>query len=184
MTKNQIKIISIAVLAAIFPLYGWMARNSPEGKKPDEHNSVYIERVVDGDSVEANIRGKREQIRFIGIDAPELAQKPWGKCAKKFLEGLVSASGWQARIEYDVEKRDKHDRILAYLWSRDNKLINDEMLRNGYAVLFTFPPNVKHVDRLKASQVIARENKLGIWGRDGLKQLPSDFRKEHLRADR
>jgi len=181
MRTKQMKIVSIAILSLIFLLYGWMAENAPEGKKTDENNSVYIKRVIDGDSVEANIRGKREQIRFIGIDAPELGQKPWGKRSKKFLEDLISASGWQVRIEYDIEKRDKYDRILAYLWSRNNKLINEEMLVNGYAVLFTFPPNVKHVDRLKAAQTIARENKRGIWGRGGLKQLPSDYRKEHPR---
>ncbi|MDP2156119.1 MAG: thermonuclease family protein [Nitrospirota bacterium] len=181
MTKKQIKISSMTILTIIALLYGCMADNTPEAKKLDENKSVYIEKVVDGDSVEANIRGKKEQIRFIGIDAPELSQKPWGKRSRKFLEELISASGWQVRIEYDVEKRDKYDRILAYLWGRDHKLINEEMLSNGYAVLFTFPPNVKHVDRLKAAQVIARENKRGIWGKGGLKQLPSDYRKEHPR---
>jgi len=181
MTKKQVRILSIAILSLISLVYGWMARNAPEGKKPDENNSVYIEKVIDGDSVEANIRGKREQIRFIGIDAPELSQKPWGKRSRKFLEDLISASGWQVRIEYDVEKRDKYERILAYLWSRDNKLINEEILSNGYAVLYTFPPNVKHVDRLSSAQVIARENKRGIWGKGGLKQLPSNYRKEHPR---
>lgn len=181
MIKKQIKILSITVVTLIFLLYGWMAENAPEGKKRDENNSVYIEKVLDGDSVAANVRGKREQIRFIGIDAPELGQKPWGRRSKKFLEGLIASSGWQARIEYDVDKRDKYDRILAYLWSRDNKLINEEMLINGYAVLFTFPPNVKHADRLRSAQVIARENKRGIWGKGSLKELPSDFRKKHPR---
>ncbi len=181
MTKKQIRILSIAILSLISLLYGWMARIAPEGKKPDENNSVYIERVIDGDSVEANVRGKREQIRFIGIDAPELSQKPWGRRSRKFLEDLIATSGWQVRIEYDVEKRDKYERILAYLWSRDNKLINEEMLNNGFAVLFTFPPNVKYVDRLSAAQVIARENKRGVWSKGGLKQLPSDYRKEHPR---
>ena len=181
MATKQIKIISIALLALISLLYGWMADNAPEGKQPDKKNSVYIVKVVDGDSVEANISGKKVQIRFIGIDAPELGQKPWGKRSKKFLEDLMSASGWQVSVEYDVEKRDKYERILAYLWSRDNKLINEEMLSNGYALLFTFPPNVKHADRLRSAQVIARENKRGLWGRNGLKQLPSDYRKEHPR---
>jgi len=55
------------------------------------------------------------------------------------------------------------------------------MLRSGQAVLLTFSLNVKHVDRLRAAQVIARENKTGIWGKGGLRQLPSDFRKEHPR---
>lgn len=181
MTRKQLRILSTALLTLIALLYGWPAENAAEGKKRDENSVVYIEKIIDGDSVEANIRGRKEQVRLIGIDAPELGQKPWGKRSKKFLEALISASGWQARIEYDVEKRDKYNRVLAYLRSRDNKLINEEMLRNGYAVLFTLPPNVKHSDRLRSAQVIARENKRGIWGRDGLKQLPSDFRRErHL----
>lgn len=181
MTKKHIKIVSVAVFTLISLLYGWMEKNATEGKKPDDSNAVFIEKVIDGDSVEANIRGKKEQIRFIGIDAPELSQKPWGKRSRKFLEELISASGWQVRLEYDVDKRDKYNRILAYLWSRDNRLINEEILSSGYAVLYTFPPNVKHIDRLSAAQVIARENKRGIWGKGGLKQLPSDYRKEHPR---
>ena len=182
MIKRLIRVISIALLTVLSLLFSCMAQNASEGGKTEDNISAYIEKVVDGDTVEATIRGKREQIRFVGVDAPEFGQKPWGKRSRKFLEDLMSASGWQVRIEYDVEKRDKYDRILAYLWSRDNKLINEEMLINGYAVLFTFPPNVKHVERLRAAQVIARENKRGIWSRDGLKQLPSDYRREHPRT--
>lgn len=180
MTNKQLMFIFLVSFVVISLLSGCIALNSPEAKKTDDNNAVYIEKVIDGDSLEANIKGKREQIRLIGIDAPELRQKYWGKRSKKFLQDMISASGWQAHIEYDVDRRDKYDRILAYLWSRDNRLINEEMLSNGYAVVYTFPPNIKHADRLMAAQVIARENKRGIW-KKGLKQLPSDYRKEHPR---
>jgi micrococcal nuclease len=178
--QRPIKVLFLSVLTVVSLFCAGMARNASEGGKARDM-SVYVEKVFDGDTVEANVQGRREQIRLIGIDAPEMSQKPWGRRSKKFLEELVSASGWQLGIEYDVEKRDKHDRILAYLWSRDGKMINEEMVRNGNAVLFSFPPNVKHVDRLRSAQVIARENKIGIWGKSGLKQLPSDYRKEHPR---
>ena len=180
MAGERVKTIVIAILTVVALLCGCTAKSSSEGQKAGLQ-SVYVERVPDGDTVEANIQGTVERIRLIGIDAPELEQRPWGKRSKKFLQDLVAASGWQLGIEYDVEKRDKHDRILAYLWARDGKMINEEIVRNGYAVLFTFPPNVKYADRLIAAQIIARENKIGIWGKDGLKQLPSDYRKEHPR---
>jgi micrococcal nuclease len=180
MTIRPVKILFIGVLAVTALLYGWMAGNSPEGKKDDDR-AVFVEKISDGDSVEAVIKGKREHIRLIGIDAPEMGQRPWGKKAKKYLEGLVAASGWEVGIEYDVEKRDQYDRILAYLWTRDGRLINEEVIRSGLAVLFTFPPNVKYVDRFRAAQIIARENKIGIWGKGGLKQMPSDYRQEHPR---
>jgi len=161
-------------------LFSCMAHDSSEGKKKDDR-SIFVEKIADGDSIEAVIRGTRQQIRLIGIDAPELGQRPWGKKAKKYLEELVAASGWELGIEYDVEKRDQYNRVLAYLWTRDGRLISEEMLRSGLAVLYTFPPNVKYVDRMRAAQVIARENKTGIWGKSGLRQMPSDYRKEHPR---
>ena len=177
---QRAKTITVAILTVVALFCGCTAKSSSEAQKA-EYRSVYVERVPDGDTVEANIQGTVERIRLIGIDAPELDQRPWGKRSKKFLQDLVAASGWQLGIEYDVEKRDKHDRILAYLWARDGKMINEEIVKNGYAVLFTFPPNVKYADRLIAAQIIARENKIGIWGKEGLKQLPSDYRKEHPR---
>ena len=167
------------LVAASLP-HGCLAGNSSDRNR-DSDRVAYVEKVVDGDSLDAVVQGEKEHIRLIGIDAPELGQRPWGKTAKKDLEQIVAASGWEVRIEYDVEKRDAHDRILAYLWGRDGKLINEEMIRSGRAVLFTIPPNVKYVGRFKAAQVIARENRLGIWGRGGLTQLPSDYRKEHPR---
>jgi micrococcal nuclease len=161
-------------------LCGCTSGDSSEGKKK-EGRAIFVEKVVDGDSIEAVVMGARQQIRLIGIDAPELKQRPWGRKAKKYLEELVAASGWEVGIEYDVERRDQYNRVLAYLWTRDGRMINEEMLRSGLAVLLTIPPNIRHIDRLRASQVIARENKIGIWGKDGLKQQPSEFRREHPR---
>jgi len=179
----KISVVQTAALVLLIIgslLSGCTAGDFFEGKKKDGR-VIFVEKIADGDSIEAVIGGAREQIRLIGIDAPELAQRPWGKKAKKYLEELVAASGWELGIEYDVERRDKYNRVLAYLWTRNGRLINEEMLRKGLAVLFTFPPNAKYVDRLRAVQVIARENKIGIWGKSGLRELPSEFRKEHPR---
>ncbi|HYQ48486.1 MAG TPA: thermonuclease family protein [Thermodesulfovibrionales bacterium] len=178
--KKTTVITALSMLAVVFLLHGWISASAPGGKKIDER-SVFVEKVADGDSVEAVLGGRRVQIRLIGIDAPELGQRPWGKKAKKYLEDLIAASGWEVGLEYDVEKYDKYGRLLAYLRTRDGKLVNEELLRAGLAVIFTFPPNVKYTDRFRTAQIIARENKAGIWGKAGLRQLPSDYRKEHPR---
>ncbi len=180
MKIRSVNTAPMVLLIIVSLLSGCTAGDTSEKNKKDDR-AIFVEKIADGDSIEVVIRGSREQIRLIGIDAPELAQRPWGKRAKKYLEELVAASGWELGIEYDVEKRDQYNRVLAYLWTRDGMLINEEMLRSGLAVLFTFPPNVKYVDRLRAAQVIARENKTGIWGKGGLRQLPSAYRKEHPR---
>ena len=67
------------------------------------------------------------------------------------------------------------------MWGQDGKMLNEEMLRRGCAVLFTVPPNVKYAGRLRAAQEKARELKVGVWSENGLKERPYEFRKEHPR---
>jgi micrococcal nuclease len=143
--------------------------------------SARVVAVHDGDTLSVVIGHRKERVRLLGIDAPELGQKPWGANAKKRLKELVAASGNAVVLEFDLEKRDQYGRLLAYVWARGDALINLEMIRDGYAVLYTFPPNVKHVERLREGQKYARDRGLGIWGKDGLKEMPRDYRKEHKR---
>lgn len=148
--------------------------------KPLFSDDAVVARVSDGDSIVVRTeRGKTEKVRLIGIDAPELRQKPWGREARKHLKKLLS--GASVRLETDVVKRDRYGRLLAYVWTTGGRFINLEMIKDGYAVLYTIPPNVKHADMLRNAQSEARENKTGIWGKNGLKKLPRHYRKEHQR---
>ena len=142
---------------------------------------VAVTTVHDGDTVSVIVDGKPEKIRLIGIDAPEIGQKPWGEEARKYLETLLNSCQWKVRLEYDVEKRDKYGRILAYLWTSDGKMINLLMVKSGHAMLFTIPPNVKHADEFRTAQQEARDGKSGIWAEKGLKERPGDYRKAHPR---
>jgi micrococcal nuclease len=143
--------------------------------------SAKLVAVHDGDTLSVIVGRKKERVRLIGIDAPELAQRPWGGHAKRHLKDLLGYTGTGLTLEFDVEKRDRYGRLLAYVRTGDNALVNLEMVRDGYAVLYTFPPNVKYVDLLREGQRYAREKGLGIWGRNGLKEMPKDYRREHPR---
>ncbi len=148
---------------------------------------VVVTEVHDGDTV--SIRTKSlfgitlsiEKVRLIGIDAPEIKQEPWGRKAKRNLKKLINESGGVVYLEYDLDRRDRFGRILAYLWDKKGRMLNEKMLEDGYAVLYTIPPNVKHVSLLTDAQRKARQNKAGIWGKDGLKESPKDWRKENPR---
>lgn len=149
---------------------------------------VVITEVHDGDTV--SIRTKSlfgitlsvEKVRLIGIDAPELKQEPWGRRAKKHLKKLINESGGVVYLEYDFDRRDRYGRILAYLWDKKGRMLNQKMLEDGYAVLYTIPPNVKHVKLLTEAQNMARQNnKAGIWGKGGLKETPKEWRKDNPR---
>lgn len=140
-----------------------------------------VTEVHDGDTASIMINNRKERVRLIGIDAPELAQEPWGRKAKRKLEDIMRKTEKKVRIELDVEERDRYGRLLAYLWTKDGRLINEEMVKSGYALLYTVPPNVKHIERLREAQEIASRKKAGIWGEKGLKESPSDYRRTHPR---
>lgn len=143
--------------------------------------TVQAVKIYDGDTIGAVLDGRFEKIRLIGIDAPEMDQRPWGKKARKCLITLISDAASKISLEYDIERRDKYGRILAYIWTEDRKMLNEEMMKNGCAVLFTFPPNVRYAERLRAAQKKAREQKAGIWGESGLEESPYNYRKKHPR---
>jgi micrococcal nuclease len=148
-------------------------------------------KVHDGDTVSVSFGQKREKIRLIGIDAPEFSQEPWGKIAKEHLRRLLGSpkrrgylnpfGSSEVKIETDVEKRDRYGRLLAYVWTKDGKCVNVEMVRDGLALLYTVPPNVKYADILRDAQREAKEAERGIWRR-GLEETPRQYRKEHPRS--
>jgi micrococcal nuclease len=167
-------VASIALL--LVSLYG---RHHADPQSKTDY--VKVIGVNDGDTITILWGGKREKVRLIGIDAPELQQSLWGQRAKRYLSELVSTSQWTVSLDFDVEKRDVHGRLLSYVWTSDKKMINVQMLSEGYAMLYTFSPNIRYVDEFKKAQEEARRKSLGIWGRGGLKKTPREYRKEHPR---
>ncbi|MCM8794841.1 MAG: thermonuclease family protein [Candidatus Omnitrophica bacterium] len=125
----------------------------------------FVERVIDGDT--AVLTGG-ERVRYIGIDTPELhhPKKPveyYAREAKEFNRQLVE--GKKVRLEFDVDRRDKYKRLLAYVFLEDGTFVNAELLRQGYAQLLTVPPNVKYTDLFVQCQKEAREANRGLWGK-------------------
>ncbi len=165
----------IVVLTASSLLWHCQAfSNSPELK-------VHVIKVHDGDTVTLMINGRMRKTRLIGIDAPEMNQRPWGRQAKEHMIDILNHSDWTVTMETDVVTTDKYGRTLVYLWTKNKEFINEQMIRDGYAVLFTINPNNKYADRFKMAEQYARGGKIGIWGPNGLKEKPIAYRIKHPR---
>jgi micrococcal nuclease len=143
---------------------------------PVEGDAV-VARVVDGDTLVAQVRGHDERVRLIGIDTPETVSptKPvqcYGKEASNHLEALLPR-GSAIRLAVDAEARDRYGRLLAYVYRRrDGLFVNLELATDGFASLLTYPPNVAHVDELTAAVADARAHERGLWGRCGGPGVP------------
>ncbi len=85
-----------------------------------------------------------------------------GKQATKFVKTLVK-KGDAVSIEFDVQHRDKYRRLLGYIYLSDGRMLNEEIVKAGYANLMTISPSVKYVDRFRNAYREARENNRGLW---------------------
>lgn len=170
MPKRYLRTIIVLLFFFVFFSYGYSTSVKKQAVK-----------IYDGDTIGAAVDGRFEKIRLLGIDAPEMDQRPWGKKSRECLIALISDAASKISLEYDIERRDKYGRILAYIWTEDRKMLNEEMMKNGCAVLFTFPPNVRYAERLRAAQKKAQEQKAGLWGESGLEESPYNYRKKHPR---
>ncbi len=162
-----------------FALHLVIFQHLPAGAS--ELQEARVSNVHDGDTVTLRINNRMLKTRLIGIDAPEMGQRPWGKRSKEHLISIMTQNDWTVLVETDVVKQDKFNRPLAYLFTRSSEFINERMVLDGYAVLFTIPPNVKYAERFSRAQQAARSAGAGIWGPRGLKEQPVKWREKHPR---
>lgn len=129
--------------------------------------------VTDGDTFEINYNGTKTKVRLIGIDTPESVHpnskknNKYGEEASKYTKSLLERK--TVKLEFDVSPQDKYGRLLAYVYLEDGEMLNEKLLKEGYAQVATYPPNVKYVENFKELQKEARENKVGFWSKDVFK---------------
>lgn len=122
----------------------------------------FVKRVVDGDTIELE---NGEKVRYIGMDTPESVdpRKPvqcFAKEASKKNEEMVLNQ--QVNLEKDVTDRDKYGRLLRYVYVHDT-FVNLELVKSGYARIYTYPPDVKYNAQLLEAEKEARTNNRGLW---------------------
>jgi len=142
-----------------------------------------VVKVIDGDTFKCTLRsGEEINVRMIGIDTPESRVNPklerdvsktglsreeiisMGKEATEFTKRFLP-EGEVVYLEQDVQKTDKYGRVLAYVWLKDGRMLNEILVREGMAQVYTIPPNVKYQERLLKAQRLAMEEGKGFWKR-------------------
>jgi len=164
-------LITILVLAGVLILLNWLFPTVDSGRKNTGPLPNVIQgktRIVDGDSLYVDAF----EVRLVGIDAPEGRQmcqrngRDW-PCGRKSADGLRALIG-RERVKCEVEKRDKHSRLLAVCYAGRTNL-NLSQVKNGWAVSY---------GRYRADERSARQKKRGIWS--GTFMRPKDWRDRNM----
>ena len=156
----------LLLLAAAVLLRPWESLDGLWEDEPPARAMVVVTRVVDGDTVEVQLGGAEEDVRYIGVDTPETV-KPgapvdcFGPQASSFNHRLVERR--RVRLVFGEEQRDVYGRLLAYVYLGD-RFVNAELVRRGLARTLTIPPNDRFAERLKGLEIAAARAGRGLWG--------------------
>ncbi|MFH0979484.1 MAG: thermonuclease family protein [Candidatus Roizmanbacteria bacterium] len=135
----------------------------------NQSQTTKVIRVIDGDTIEIE---NGQKIRYIGINSPELhdPRRPVECFAQEaYEENKKLIEGKTVKLEKDISETDKYKRLLRYVYV-DGTFINDYLVRQGFAQVSTFPPDVKYVQQFLEAENEARENNRGLWIKCSSKQ--------------
>jgi len=171
MTACAVKRIAVALsLFTVVTLYAErIYGETPAGV------TVRVARVIDGDTIELS---DGRYVRYAGIDTPEVRRRRGGKweyapeiySVEATDRNRVLVGGREVSLEFDTRVSDKYGRLLAYVYAGD-VMVNAALLEDGYAIMYTFPPNVKHFHEFLGAQKKAQREGRGLWG--SVKTLPA-----------
>ena len=129
-----------------------------------------LERVIDGDTIVAQVDGREERVRYLGIDPPETV-KPntpvqcFGPQAHDLNARLLGVAGTRLTLRFDRELRDRYGRLLAYVFrAGDGLFVNARLIEAGAARTLAIAPNTARAGQLSALQQDARAAGRGLWG--------------------
>ena len=138
----------------------------PAGAEP-----VDLITVNDGDTIEVWLNNRHEHVRLVGIDTHEVGggyqqEECFGPEASRFLKALLNVGG-EIWIEQDLEDRDQYGRLLRWVWADFGTgqvyLLNEALLRAGYAERYRNTPNDRYLEELLAAEAFAQDYQLGLW---------------------
>lgn len=133
----------------------------------DGDESATVERIIDGDTLDASIQRETVRIRLLNIDTPEIGRdgnpsECFAEEAKQRLAELVPP-GTKVHLEYDQERLDKYGRTLAGVF-RDDQFVNEQLAREGLGRAMLVEPNSRFYQRIRDAESEPREAGHGIFG--------------------
>lgn len=165
-------VILLAVVASIAFSPAAVATEEPPEAIPEDAERATVRAVVDGDTIRITLEdGTKTTVRLIGADTPETKDpdepvacygpEASAQTAKLLTRGRVI---W---LEQDVSDTDRYDRLLRYVWVVKDRggvyLLDEVLIRDGFAVAIVEPPDTAHAERLTRAQAAAQEADRGLW---------------------
>lgn len=166
--KRHIKILVSLLLLGLALLSSRYPTAVTKITKAPPPGTYRVTQFYDGDTIAVDMNGREEKIRMIGVDTPEThdprkSVQCFGQAASNFTRDLIDNQ--PVRLEADPlgTNRDRYDRLLRYVYLPDGRLVEAELIKQGYGFAYTSFPFSKS-DEFLGYQRVAREQNRGLWG--------------------
>lgn len=129
--------------------------------------------VGDGDTLRVADGARRLTVRMACIDAPEMAQSPYGPAARQRLQQLAPIG---STVTLREQTTDRYGRTVAEVF-RDGRSLNLVMVRDGQA--FAYRQYLSGCDRgaYLGAEAAASRQRVGVWAVSGGITRPWDWRR-------
>lgn len=156
----------LALVIILAQQMGWL-ESVKQTAQTNQPGLYQITKFDDGDTVQVDMNGRTETIRFIGVDTPEThdprkAVQCFGLAAAAFTNNMIGNS--QVRLEADPlsTNRDRYNRLLRFIYLPDGTLVNGEIIKQGYGFAVTGFPHSR-LEEFRTYEKEAREQNKGLW---------------------
>lgn len=166
-TSNQVLLSQLGTFRYQELYEGKATVPGPPTQQPaSSRQSAQVVRVVDGDTIDVSIDGLTQRVRYIGVNTPETVDpgspvECFGPEASAANKGMVE--GKTVELEKDVSNTDRYGRLLRYVYA-GGTMVNAELVKQGYAQVSTYPPDVKYAELFRQLESEARNAGRGLWG--------------------
>jgi len=132
--------------------------DSSTASTPDQYGEeATVLRVVDGDTIDVEINGERQRVRYIGMNTPERNEP----CFDEATQANVDlALGKAVHLVSDVSETDRYGRLLRYVYVGD-VFVNLELVAQGYAEAVLYRPDDRHYELFSELEAEATQAGLG-----------------------
>ena len=161
MSCRFVAVIIVFVLGAVGCSDSGVPTDGPEGA------SARLVYAFDGDSMEVEIGGQIEEIRLLGINAPE-GDECFGDEARDALVNLV-ADHSLVLVEDTAADTDRYGRLLRYVYV-DGEDVSGVILASGPAV--TLQGDHRYNDEFIEIGKLAADAGVGMWAPDACGPVP------------
>jgi endonuclease YncB( thermonuclease family) len=127
--------------------------------------------VGDGDTIRVRMNGKPITVRLACIDAPEMAQRPYGQNARQYLQQRLPVG---STVTLDEKTTDRYGRLVAEVFKDIN--INLVLVEDGQAFAYR-----QYLSGCDAKEYLGADDRAsrrpyGVWQVEGGITRPWDFR--------